>query len=88
MAILKLVLISTLIQCTTPTSGSDLASQSREGEEEGGWGKSRDPEWRGLLINRMSGHGAAVDGMKEVLVMMLDRLGQRSDQKSQGQGGG
>jgi len=78
MAILKLVLISTLIQCTTPISTSGLIESSQT--IEGGWVQGRDPEWRGLLISRMSGHGAAVDGMREVLVMMLDRLGHPSDQ--------
>ena len=82
MAILKLVLISTLIQCTTPTSGLIESSPTIEGR----WKQSRYPEWRGLLISRMSGHGAAVDGMREVLVMMLDRLGQPLDQ-SQSQDG-
>ena len=87
MAILKLVLISTLIQCTTPTSGLNVSSPTIDERAERGWEKSRDPAWRGLLISRMSGHGAAVDGMREVLIMMLDRLRQPSDQKSQSQDG-
>jgi hypothetical protein len=76
-AILKLVLVSTMVQCTTtaPADARARASNRREGEGEGegDWKRGQDPEWRGELISRFSGRWVGVDGMREVLIMMLDR---------------
>jgi hypothetical protein len=66
MGILKLVLISTMIQTTL------LSAFRGDGKDEE-WTKSQEPEYRGNLISRFSGRGVGVDGMREVLVMVLDR---------------
>jgi hypothetical protein len=82
LAILKTVLVATMLQITTPTpddnddindenDNNDEKNDNDKHKDEGSWARSSDTAWRAKFDMSMKGKG--IEAMRVVILRMLDR---------------